>query len=388
MTIQTPLNILWLGSVFDETTMLSSPAVSPAANRWQCGLLNSLAKIGCRIRLLGHLPEPAWPRGRLCFPPLDENIALMGQQSIPQRCVAYWNFPRLREKLLARRYVQAFRRLILEEGRPDVVASYNTDSFSVAVAHEARNMGIPWVPMVADAPGDAAFSARLAKHLGLAAGAVFLSQSLFTTAAVHSKLHLDGGVNDLRFNPNDPASYMPSALPIIFYSGSVVKEFGIATLIEAFSKLPDPAVRLVICGKGTFKALDEAVWRDPRIELMGCLSDEELTGLARMSSVMVNPRSNLPDHKNNFPSKVLEYLSYGKPVVSTWTPGLEPAYQSLLIVSEYTPLALANSIRKGLAWSSKRRSEHARHCAAFLKKHKLWDIQAQRLVEWLPLCRP
>ena len=57
--------ILWLGAIFQEEQVLNSKAISPAANNWQTGLINPIAKKGCRIITLGHRPEPIWPKGQI-----------------------------------------------------------------------------------------------------------------------------------------------------------------------------------------------------------------------------------------------------------------------------------------------------------------------------------
>jgi len=45
----------------------------------------------------------------------------------------------------------------------------------------------------------------------------------------------------------------------------------------------------------------------------------------------VNPRPvNIRMGETNFPSKILEYLSYCKPILSTKSPGLAPYYDNLL----------------------------------------------------------
>ncbi len=90
------------------------------------------------------------------------------------------------------------------------------------------------------------------------------------------------------------------------------------------------------------------------------------------------------NNRNNFPSKVLEYLSYGKPVVSTWTSGIAPEYASLLAVpTEESPDAFAQTLRDVLVWPRERRADHARAACAHLVGKKTWSYQALRLADFL-----
>lgn len=62
------------------------------------------------------------------------------------------------------------------------------------------------------------------------------------------------------------------------------------------------------------------------------------------ASVLVNPRNmNYSQNQNNFPSKVLEYLASGRPVVSTKFRGYE-LYRNNIIFADSS----ANGIRIGI----------------------------------------
>jgi glycosyltransferase involved in cell wall biosynthesis len=100
---------------------------------------------------------------------------------------------------------------------------------------------------------------------------------------------------------------------------------------------------------------------------------------------MVNPRPNsVVDSQHNFPSKLLEYLSYGKPVISTCTPGIAPEYSHVIDIPEdETPAGLAGVIQRVLQWSEVQRRERAVAIREFLKTRKTWIVQARRLTEWL-----
>jgi len=383
MTTQYSLRILWLGGIFPEKEMLETAAVSPAANRWQSGLLTALSGNGCAVRILGHQPEPAWPRGRLRMRKKERMAPLHGVAHIPQTLVGYWNLPRLREWLLVRQHVCAFRGILASGFRPDCVLCYNVYDHSVAIAREAKRLGIPWVPVVADASGDPAAYGRLERQLRQAAGCVFLSWSSFLRWNGTPKLHLDGGVT---VAPERELDTPPANAPkVILYTGVLNQYGGIDLLLDAFALIRDPDARLWICGKGENRKLRQMLQGDSRIIFFGCVPEEKLRALSRQAWVMVNPRpTHVPGNENNFPSKVLEYLAYGKPVVSTMTPGIAPEYAPLLRVpTEETQLPLAQCLCGVLEWSREQRAEHATTVCHFLASQKTWNQQASRLNEFV-----
>ena len=96
-------------------------------------------------------------------------------------------------------------------------------------------------------------------------------------------------------------------------------------LLKAFSQISNHSVRLKISGKGSFqKLVEDAAKQDDRITYLGCVPYEEYLSNLKQAAVLVNPRNmNLPENENNFPSKIMEYLATGKPIISTRFPGWE-----------------------------------------------------------------
>jgi glycosyltransferase involved in cell wall biosynthesis len=160
---------------------------------------------------------------------------------------------------------------------------------------------------------------------------------------------------------------------------------GVNFLLKAFELIRNPNIELWICGHGSNSNLDAALKKDFRIHFFGLVPESELVDISNKASVLVNPRpSNISGNAMNFPSKILEYLSYGKPVISTWTPGLSPEYRNVLeILNEETEECLAQAIEKVLSWSNDRRYENSQKIANFLLKEKTWEHQAHRLLDWM-----
>lgn len=367
------MKILWLGPLVSDEVMRRRPAaLSPAGVRWNRSLVCALQSRGVEIRNLYHLPEPIWPRGRVY---IGEQAPASISNAFGASWVSYWNLPVIRSVSLTGRYVAAFQALLLSF-RPDAVITYNFLEQNDTVGAMARKIGIPWVNILADVYGDA----TLSQHdsvAALASGHVFLSWAAYQESKWHNRLHLDGGVGRVA----EPCDEVPGR---IVYTGALNALAGIDLLLKAFPKIKNPKANLVVCGKGSSKALEDMARRDSRISYLGLVSDDRLGQICRQASVLVNPRSPaFGENRYNFPSKLLEYISYGKPIVSTWTPGLAPTYRDLLIcVESEKPEDLGAGLDFGLGMDKGRREHLAARLNKFSVDHS-WDEQALRLIRWL-----
>lgn len=372
--------IIWLGPCVDEATMLSYPAVSPAANRWQRGLIAALQELGMRVVTIGHLPEPLWPRGKLRIGgsrgvmPLD----------IEGQLIDYWNVPGWRNRSLSMGYLEAFQVYCQREGNPTAVISYNATPPNVAVGmHAQEELGIPWICIVADLTG--LEWECLVEILEPAAGCIFLSWGSCRDFPYNPKLHLDGGIDRLKLTINTGALKPSSQKTVVLYTGAMGHYAGVSFLAQGFRQVKNQEVELWICGKGTNLDVEQAVAVDPRVKFLGFVSEERLREISQAATIFVNPRPSwIVENRANFPSKILEYLSYGKPVVSTWTGGLSPAYREILVVlGEETSECLARTIENVLRWDAVRYRDFAARARSFLEAEKTWSVQASRLMEWL-----
>lgn len=364
--------LLWAGGIFDASALHGRAAVTPSARRWQKGLVSGIVRAGWPVYTVGHVPEPLWPRGpvRAGGAPLEPGIE--------GSTVSYWNLPMARGRSLSRQYRRAYGAIRAERGRPAAVLAYNAYPQNIALGRAARADGVPWVPIVADVPQTERGRSRHDRAIESASGRVFLSWSMYEACEGAPALHLDGGIDGSR--AAEPGGVDGA---VVAYTGALNQWGGVSRLVEAFRGL-DADAELWICGKGADRALEEAAAADRRIRLLGFVDERRLESVCRRATVFVNPRpSDRIENHANFPSKVLEYLSWGTPVVSTWTGGLSPEYRDVLVVVEDdTAAGLASAILGVLAWSAERRRSYRERAAAFVEGRS-WDVQAARLVRWL-----
>jgi glycosyltransferase involved in cell wall biosynthesis len=374
--------ILWAAGILDESSLMRRKAASPAANRWQNGLICGLIDLGHQIECIAHMPEPLWPKGE-AFPRGIHEFS----KEIPFTIVPYINMPIVREFSLSFGYKRALKSWCRDNGAPYALVTYNLAPHSIEVGRYAQlKYGIKWIEICADHYDPGVNWRNFSKRASLADGHIFLSSTAFVSAPFPKKIHLDGGVNPLDFK-NTSMHIDPRAArkKILLYAGMMSEWGGVSFLLRAFAKIKEPSIELWICGQGENKDLQNATRLDKRIKAFGFLPEEDLVNLYQKADIFINPRpSSVAGNTMNFPSKILVYLSYGKPVVSTWTSGLSEDYRNVLeVIDEETDEGLARSIEKVLMWPTPVLEQNTKKIFEFLNSKKLWSIQASNMVKWL-----
>ena len=115
---------------------------------------------------------------------------------------------------------------------------------------------------------------------------------------------------------------------IALYAGALHERYGLKMLVEGFMKTNFPDTELWIYGAGPFAdELPEYNKKDSRIIYKGIKPNNEVVEAELKATILVNPR---PTHeeftKYSFPSKNMEYMVSGTPVLTTKLPGMPMEY--------------------------------------------------------------
>lgn len=208
---------------------------------------------------------------------------------------------------------------------------------------------------------------------------IFLSRHLYEEFPHPHKLFFPGAVRmadyaGFRYRRRKKCQFL--------YSGLLNDVTGIDLYLAAIRGWAMPEVEFIFTGRGPLEgAIREAARKDARIVYHSFVSREAYYALLQEADVLVNPRNMaLPENKNNFPSKVMEYLASGGIVVSTRFAGWEEFVPHILFVE-----TSVEGIRDGLAEAYAKRAEGARYFVAnraFVAQYD-WSKQAKRLMEFL-----
>lgn len=173
-----------------------------------------------------------------------------------------------------------------------------------------------------------------------------LSEGLNKLANVHNKpSYLFFG-----FAEETPTQLRPLKEPYFFTCGALYKRYGIINLIEAFLKLKTNN-QLLIAGHGPLiKEIKEYEKKDKRIRYLGLLSRGDILKYEEHALLNINARIYDPSlDQYSLPSKVLEYLASGAPLLSTVHTALMNEYKDeVMWVKDDREIGLTRALNKFL----------------------------------------
>ena len=144
------------------------------------------------------------------------------------------------------------------------------------------------------------------------------------------------GLSDIRLLSANNNEVIVEENKIFHYSGGLYEKFGVKALIDAFMKVNRKDIRLHLFGNGELKGYIEiCIEKDNRIVFFGYRENGEVLEDQLKSLVLVNPRFTHEDYtKYSFPSKTIEYMASGIPLLTTRLPGIPEEYFNFVYVFE------------------------------------------------------
>ena len=202
-------------------------------------------------------------------------------------------------------------------------------------------------------------------------------------------VRVEGGIAEQRvsstrdpINPERP----PNHSFRVAFAGRIDETNGIPALLQAFSLLEGDHYRLCVAGAGPLEQqVRDAASKDSRVEYMGLIALDQVFALYSSSDVLINMR--ITGHRNTryfFPSKMIEYLASGTPVISTCTGHIEKEFgEFVYLLRDETPQGLASLIEKVAGTEPEARQQLGRTARKFMLRHKTWDAQTQKVSRYI-----
>ena len=172
---------------------------------------------------------------------------------------------------------------------------------------------------------------------------------------------------------------------IVMYAGGLHERYGLKRLTEAFMKLKNDALRLDIYGSGPFvEALKSRYCNeDNRIRYKGVAPNNVVVQAELNAILLVNPRPTDEEFtKYSFPSKNIEYMASGTPLLTTKLPGMPKEYYPyVFLIKDESVDGYAVALRETLAHSDEELYTFGERAKSFVMDNKNNIEQAKRVLQ-------
>lgn len=171
----------------------------------------------------------------------------------------------------------------------------------------------------------------------------------------------------------------------VLYTGNIHKRYGILKVIEAIKNLPT-LFDLYICGDGDAKELvTEYANNYQNIHYLGMLPNDDVIILQQSADLLVNSMPNFGRHTElSFPSKLMEYMVQGRPVMCHKVPGIPYEYDEYLIYfNDESVDGITKSLIDFANMSFERKKQIGEANRRFIIENKNQFYQARRICNFI-----
>lgn len=323
---------------------------------------------------------------------LSENIVKLPREEEGGACYRY--IPAIRNPIVKAAVVGLgtfFQTLFLIHKDSAVIVDGLNRVTALSAMLAARLRGKPCVGIVTDLPdmlGGSSFSKKLANFV-----IRHCTHYVLLTEAMNDYLNKAGkpyvileGHADITMADRVPSMDQKSNPRICFYAGGVSRQYGLANLVEGFRKAELPNAQLHIYGPGDYvKELQQIAAEDDRVFYGGMLLNTQIVEKEQEATLLVNPRPTGEEYvKYSFPSKTMEYMASGTPVLTTVLPGMPKEYHPYVyLLEDEASDGIAKTLKEVLCHSDEELFRKGNEARAFVLEQKNNVIQAQKILEML-----
>ena len=397
------MKILYFGTVCDLKAydrLLGGcrvrPSVAPIV--FETALLEGLKENGADVEILSYPMIPAFPAGRLLY--------FGGQrETLPCGYVCRWlrsvNLPVIKQmtrRLDARR---TLKRWLKENTGNGVIVTYSIPPFLVGdILKYAGRYGVKTAAIIPDLLRDMYINEDRRSPV-TKLKQLYLAPALRLQGEYDGYIYLTEGMREA-VAPGKPyivmegmagasacqASGACGKAPVraIMYAGMLHEKYGVLNLLDAFEALEEENTELWMFGSGTaVPEIRRRAAQNHRIRYFGTVSRDEILAFERKATLLVNPRD--PHEaftRYSFPSKTIEYMLSGTPLVTTRLEGIPNEYFDYVFDAPGNRAEdLRRSLQAALAYSADELNAFGARAQRFIAENKSACRQAERILDFL-----
>ena len=171
---------------------------------------------------------------------------------------------------------------------------------------------------------------------------------------------------------------------VCLYAGSLKKIYGIEYLVKGFIRANIPDSERHVYGAGDFEnELKNLCEQYENVKFFGIKPNSYVVEEEKKAHLLVNPRPTNEEYtKYSFPSKNMEYMVSGTPLLTTKLPGMPEEYNEYVFLIEHeTEEGIKNALCEVFEHSSDELVSFGRIAADFVLDKKNNKIQVERILD-------
>ncbi|MDO5400287.1 MAG: glycosyltransferase [Eubacteriales bacterium] len=288
-----------------------------------------------------------------------------------------------------------WKTLALADRESAVVVDCLNRVTALAAMGAARLRRRPCVGIVTDLPdllGGSGFSKKLANFV-----IRHCTHYVLLTEAMNGYLNKTGkpyaileGHSDIAMARRTPSLEKKATPRVCFYAGGVSRQYGLQNLVEGFRAADIPNTALHIYGPGDYvKELEAIAAADPRVFYGGMLLNSQIIVKEMEATLLVNPRPTGEEYvKYSFPSKTMEYMSTGTPVLTTVLPGMPREYHPYVyLLEDESAAGIEKMLKEVLSQSDEALFQQGQRARTFILEQKNNVIQGKKILKMLEVSK-
>lgn len=323
--------------------------------------------------------------------------------NINYRYIPFINIPFLKDIIII--FYSFFRIVIwrfsnIKNGNKIIVCDVLKLGITVSAIMACKLTGIKVLAIVTDLPGLMVVNTLNAQPLKLKIyneitskilsnfdGYILLTEQMNEIVNPRRKPYMimEGLVNiDLKLSDNSLEN--KQSVRILIYAGGLFEKYGIKKLIDSFMLIEGKDLRLHIYGSGEMvKNMAVYMNLDSRIAYKGNVPNQIVVDDLQTATLLINPRpSNEELSKYSFPSKNMEYMASGTPLVTTLLPGMPEAYfPYVYLFNDESVNGMRRTLEFLLSKTKEELHEFGNKSKEFVLNYKNNEIQGHRLLKFL-----
>ena len=371
---------------YNEIFKDKSVAVLQPDQKYHGLLITGLAKNGAEVYCYSGLPINRNVTKKLFIHEKDE-----AEEGVQYHYYKTLNLPFFRQAMIllgARKAICKHK----NDQKTVVICDCLNRANASGMVKGAKKKGFSVVMIVTDLP-DYQFEEHVAEKynrlLEKADGYIFLTEQMNERVNKHGKPYivLEGHTDCSLAEAKLEEKYeIVNGKKVIVYAGSIKKLYGIQNLVEGFLKANIKNTELQIFGDGDYRTeLEEVCKIHKNVRYMGIRPNAEVVAIEQRAALLVNPRPTAPDYtKYSFPSKNMEYMISGTPILTTKLPGMpKEYYPHIYTIEEDTSDGVADALKKVFSESFAERMKKGENARRFVLENKSNVMQAKKIIEFL-----